>query len=122
MEASVVLDYKKLGLNIKRARTNAGLTQEALSGQMDISVDYYRKLEHGTVRPNLERLQQISELTSTRIETFFAGTYSVRDFVDHPTEETALVEDLLHGCSPLGKDAILAICDIVAKLDREIKN
>ncbi len=116
-----VLDYKKLGLNIKRARMKAGLTQEALAGQMKISPDYYRKLEHGVVRINLERLEQISELLSARIETFFAGTYTVRDFVEPPTDGAELVEDMLHGCSPKGMEAILSICGIVSELDKEIK-
>ena len=55
-----MIDYRLIGKRIQRARTTAGLTQEALVERIQISTNYLSKVENGREKPNLEMLAKIS--------------------------------------------------------------
>jgi transcriptional regulator with XRE-family HTH domain len=49
-----MLDYLKVGLRIKKARTDKRLTQEKLAERLDLSNNYISSIERGKAVPSLE--------------------------------------------------------------------
>lgn len=52
---------KQLGLNIKKARKKAGLTQVEVAEKADIHVNYFARIERGEVNSSIEILEQIAK-------------------------------------------------------------
>ena len=57
-----MLDYKIIGERLKKARTDKGLTQEALSSKIGVSIAYLSRIERGSSFISLKRLSQLCEL------------------------------------------------------------
>ena len=57
------LDFNIIGKRLKQARINAGLTQEKLAEQLNVSVAFLSRIETGSSHINLKRLEQICRIT-----------------------------------------------------------
>lgn len=64
---------KKISFNIKKYRLEAGITQEQLAVDVDLSYDFIRRLEFkkGKVGCSIDTLYKISVVLKTRIDKFF---------------------------------------------------
>ena len=64
---------KKISLNIKKYRLQAGITQEQLALDVGKSYDFIRRLEFkkGEVGCSIDTLYKISVVLETRIDKFF---------------------------------------------------
>ena len=60
--------YKQIGIRIKAARKNAGLTQEQLSELLGCSSSFISRLETGNISTSLEKLYEISETLNIGLE------------------------------------------------------
>lgn len=58
----MAVDYKIIGARIREERLKHGMSQDALSDKMDISIAFLSRIERGISKINLERLDQISEI------------------------------------------------------------
>ena len=56
------MDSKILGVNIRKYRNGKGLTQEAVSEMVGLSVNYYREIELGNKTPQLKTFIKIAEV------------------------------------------------------------
>ena len=52
--------YKKIGLNIKKYRTDLGLTQQQLADRLGMSLNFIGKIEVGYDHPSLYTLIDIA--------------------------------------------------------------
>lgn len=87
------------------------MTQEQVAELMDVSPEYYSKIELGKTKANLFRLEQISQLLKTPLEQIIAGTQT--QATGYRQEEIARI---LEGCSGEKRAAIEQIIKIVAEL------
>ena len=55
----MALDYKLIGQRLKKARLSKGLTQDNLAEKLNVSVAYLSRIETGSIRINLPRLNEI---------------------------------------------------------------
>ena len=64
---------KKISLNIRKFRLQAGITQEQLAVDVGKSYDFIRRLEFkkGEVGCSIDTLYKISVVLKTRIDKFF---------------------------------------------------
>ncbi len=60
-----------IGENIKRLRTDAGLTQRALAYKLQISIQAVSKWEQSRSYPDITLLPRIAELFSVSIDKLF---------------------------------------------------
>lgn len=100
-----MLNYRIVGSNIRYARIQRKITQEEIAERMEITPNYYGRYERGDIRPNLDRLMQISEILSTPIENFFAGAYDPKNFEQPTVPDTTAngIARLISGCSEKSK-------------------
>ncbi|QBE95954.1 helix-turn-helix domain-containing protein [Blautia producta] len=61
--------FKQIGIRIKTARINAGLTQEQLSERLECSSSFISRLETGRISTSLEKLYEISQILNVGLET-----------------------------------------------------
>lgn len=88
---------KKLGLNIRKFRTNQLLSQEALALDAGIHPAYLGQLERGEKCPNIDTLLKISDALEI-------SAAKLLDFEEDATEETLAtkqrLEDALNRLTP----------------------
>ena len=58
-------------LNIKRARTNAKLTQQEVADKLNLSRSNVTKYEIGTLEPNIETIGMLAELYNVSTDWLF---------------------------------------------------
>ena len=63
------LDY--IGLNVKKARLAAGMTQEDLAREAEISSSIVSRLETGRTMVSVERLAEFALILDVHIQDFF---------------------------------------------------
>jgi len=63
----------KLGKNIAQLRQKAGLTQDSLSEQLDVTTRYLQKLERGVHTPSLALLVQLHKSLKADWSVLLAG-------------------------------------------------
>lgn len=96
------IDYELLGQRIRQTRLKAGMTQEALSGIIDLSPSHYSHIEIGKARINLPTLVAIAQALDTTIDSLLYDSTPVlvdaydRDF-----------KNLLEDCTREEKDILM---------------
>ena len=61
-----MLDYNVIGLRLRRARADKGLTQQELAEKTGLSVAFISRIERGSTHINLKRLSEFCKQLSTR--------------------------------------------------------
>lgn len=67
------LDYTAMGSRIKDARRRAGLTQEALSEAVGISLSFLGHIERGSRKASLETLYRLAAALSANLHFWITG-------------------------------------------------
>jgi len=67
-------DYKQLGLRIRKAREEKGLTQEKLSEQCSLSAAHIGNIERGTRIPSLDAVHTIAGELGVSMDELMFGT------------------------------------------------
>lgn len=62
---------RQLAVSLRVLRTNAGLTQKAVAGLLQISRSAYSYYELGTTTPNVSMLYQLSRFYGVSADVFF---------------------------------------------------
>ena len=71
-----MLDYKKIGERVKKARRIEGITQAKLAELADISNTYISRIERGVKKASLESLAKISRILHVSIDVLVFSTDS----------------------------------------------
>ena len=104
------LDYEIIGDRIKKARRAKNLTQEDLSEEIDVSVAFLSRIERGTSKINLKRLNQICDILEVSEGYVLSGSsYNQENYLDKEFME------LLKKCSPEKQKMIYEVAKAIAK-------
>lgn len=87
------LDYKAIGKRIKIARIKADLTQEALSGRLDLSPSHMSNIETGTTKVSLTTIVNIANALSVTVDDFLCD-----NLVRARAQMERDIQDVLDGC------------------------
>ena len=91
----MALDYDIIGSRIKQARIAKNFTQEDLAEQLDVSVAFLSRVERGSSKINLTRLNQICNLLDVSEGYMLNG--SAKNEVNYLDKEFS---ELIKKCSP----------------------
>ena len=69
-----MVSYEVIGKHIRDARMRLGLTQAEAAERAGFSSAYFSKIERGAIRPNIDRLAQISQALNIPLEHLFVGS------------------------------------------------
>jgi len=64
------IDYKLIGIRIKKARKAKNMTQELLAEKLNVSIGYVSQVERGITKISLDLLGAISVILNTDIASF----------------------------------------------------
>lgn len=93
---TVAVDEKALGRAIGVARKNAGLTQQQLCEQLDISYSALTKIERGAIKaPSVFTVAQIARICNVSIESLLDGSIPAiaTNDVQQPKADTAVAKN-----------------------------
>mgnify|MGYP000097888640 CR=1 FL=1 len=106
----MAVDYCIIGSRLKQARIKAGLTQQELAEQTNLSVAFISRIERGSSHINLKRLNQICDLLDVTEGYVLNGASS--DSSNYLDKEFA---ELLKNCSPEKQKLIYNIAKTIAE-------
>ena len=114
----MLISYQTIGRNIRSARQQAGLTQEAIAEQLAISHLHFGRLERGERPISLEKLVLIAGVLGVSMASLLAGSVVGESITLAPDADAEAlgkaVAQLSTGCSPRCRNLMLAVCrDIV---------
>ena len=104
-----MIDYKVIGQRIQKARTNLGLTQEALAEKVQVSTNYLSKIETGKEKPNLEMLGKISVAADVSLSELLTGVVEERFYLQKD------IANILASCSPEKTRLIYDVIFLIAQ-------
>jgi len=96
------IDYEILGQRIRQCRLKSGMTQEALSGMIELSPSHYSHIESGKTKISLPTLVSIAQALNTTTDSLLYDSTPV--LVDSYDKD---FKDLLEDCTPNEKDILL---------------
>lgn len=106
----MALNYSIIGIRLKQARINKGITQEVLAEKMNLSVPYISRVERGTTNINLKRLSEICALLDVSEGEILSGSAS-----ESSSYLNSAFSDLLKNCPTEKIDLIYKIAQVIAK-------
>ena len=70
-----MVSYEVIGKHIHDARVRLGMTQAEVAYRAGMGAAYFGKIERGAIRPNLDRLADISQALRIPFESLFQGAF-----------------------------------------------
>lgn len=67
------IDYSLIGARIKEARKRAGMTQEKMAEELDVSIGYVSQVERGITKISLDLLGAIAGILKIDLAYFVNG-------------------------------------------------
>lgn len=93
-----------MGMRLKRARLDAGLTQEKLAEKVDISVAHLSRIENGKEAPSLSLLIELMNFLEVSPNRIMAG------YADETMPELLLeVQEIFEDCDSCQIQALLKV-------------
>lgn len=106
----MAVDYNLIGERLKKARLAKGLTQENLAESLNISIAYLSRIETGTTKVNLRRLDEICKILDVSESEILSGVSD--DSKNYLNND---LSDLLKNCSPEKQRLIYKIANIISE-------
>lgn len=106
----MAIDYKIIGERLKKARIEKNLTQEKLSESLNVSIAYLSRIETGTTKINLKRLNEICNILGISESEILSGSSD-----DSENYLNADLSELLKNCSPEKQRLIYKIANIISE-------
>lgn len=106
----MALDYKIIGERLQKARIAKGYTQEYLAEQLEVSVAFLSRIERGSIKLNLKRLNQLCSLLDLEEGYILNGTSEgSKNYLN--TEFNTLLEN----CPPDKLKVIYDVAKVIIK-------
>ena len=80
---SVNIDYNDIGKRIRALRTKAGITQEFLAEQRDLTPAYLSRIERGKTKPGLSTLVAIANYFHISLDLLLAASLDSSSGIYH---------------------------------------
>lgn len=72
-----IIDYRKIGMRIQKARKEKGYTQEKICNVLNIRIYHYSKIENAKVSASLGTLAEIAAFLDLDLEYLLTGSSQV---------------------------------------------
>lgn len=110
-----IVDYKKIGTRIKKARNDRGITQTKICNDLNISLYHFSKIENANVSASLETLVEISNYLDISLEYLLSGTSKLdKQYLDDE------LSNIISNCDNNQKKLILEFAKLIC--NTEIKS
>lgn len=110
-----IIDYKKIGQRIKKARTDKKITQQKLCDALNISLFHYSKIENAKVSVTLDTLAELALFLDLEINYLITGTSKIDK--QYLSNELSII---FNECTKPQQQLIIEMAKLIAK--SEIKS
>ncbi len=108
------LDFKTIGLNIRKRRKSLGITQEFIAEQLDVNPSHISNIECGRANPSLTALVKIANILHCSVDCFVSKEYNYKLKVSKTETVDDAIQEKLRFCNTDTKKKILKIIDILS--------
>ena len=91
-----MIDFKSMGVRIKKLRKAQNMTQEVLAEKLNISVEHISRIENGSYRPSLSLIEKISEIFEVSESLIMFGSSSNNENMELIEKLNLLTEEKKH--------------------------
>lgn len=107
------MDFKTIGIRIKRCRRNKGLTQEKFAELIDVSPHYIYEIERGSKTMSLYTLDRIVTTLNISADYLLYGSlnYDLSSDKSHDTSDKLLL--LFDALSSSKKESLLEVIEFL---------
>ena len=118
----MLVSYKTIGYNIKKARKAAGLTQAQLAEVLDYSNLHIGRLERGERPIGLEMLARLALALHVPVNDLLRGSVDGETFGGEPTpsalEMGLSLARIADGCDQQTRREIVAVCQALVRVKK----
>lgn len=116
------MELKSLGMKIKSARRERGLTLEVLSEEIGISRNFLWEIEAGRKAPALPTLYNLGVTLDVSIDYLLGVTPEKRSISHqlHRTERELKIDRIVHEISSYGLDDLLFLSSLVSAFSQYV--
>lgn len=72
-----MIDYKAVGMRIRKKRRSLGLTQEYVSEKVDVSASFYSHIENATRKAGMNTFVRISAVLDISLDYMMFGKHDI---------------------------------------------
>lgn len=107
------LDFKTIGINIKKRRNYLGITQETIANYLDVNPSHISNIECGRANPSLTVLVKIANMLQCSIDVFIEKEYTFQAecLTDQMLDQEIFKK--LKNCNTEKKSRILKMIDLM---------
>lgn len=118
----MLVSYRTIGLNIREARKEAGLTQEQIAEKLKMSQLHFGRLERGERPASLEQIAQIALTLDVSLASLLNGCVIEENFVAPPDDSAQAlgkaIAKLASGCTTKARRLMFSLCQTVAASEK----
>ena len=118
----MLVSYKTIGLNIREARKEAGLTQEQIAEKLKMSQLHFGRLERGERPASLEQIAQIALTLDISLASLLNGCVIEENFASPPDDSAQAlgkaIAKLASGCTAKARRLMFSLCQTVAASEK----
>ena len=122
----MLVSYRTIGLNIREARKEAGLTQEQIAEKLKMSQLHFGRLERGERPASLEQLAQVALTLNVSLASLLNGCVIEENFASPPDDSAQAlgkaVAMLASGCTSRARKLMFSLCQAVAASEKLPEN
>ena len=107
------LDFKQIGMNIRKRRKELGLTQEYVAICLDVNPSHVSNIEGGRAHPSLTALVNIANIMTCSIDVFISHEYTFSPPEEEDRTEEQKATALLARFEPEKKEKALKILQLL---------
>ena len=118
----MLVSYRTIGLNIREARKEAGLTQEQIAEKLKMSQLHFGRLERGERPASLEQIAQIALTLDVSLASLLNGCVIEENFASPPDDSAQAlgkaIAKLASGCTAKARRLMFSLCQTVAASEK----
>lgn len=107
------LDFKTIGLKIKRRRQDMSITQEMVANQLEVNPSHISNIECGRANPSLTALVKIANILQCSVDYFINEEYTFKKDTDEAETLDFMIMEHLKYLDIDKKNKLLKIIDLL---------
>lgn len=110
-------DFEKIGMELKRLRTEHSYTQEQIADEMGCTVAFISNIENNRTKLNLRVLTYYAKLFHVSVDSILNAGQANAQYQNSSANRDAEALDILHQFSPENQEKIIKVLKYMKEIE-----
>ncbi len=115
-------NFEKIGMELKRLRTEHSYTQEQIAGDLGCTVSFVSNIENNRAKLNLRVLMYYARLCNVTVDSILNAGQKEEEQQDISSARDAEALNILHQFPPEKQEKIIQVLKYIKELDARVIN